>query len=360
MQRAAARPPPPRRTGPRARAAAGSPARPRQGQGPAVELVGASGRSRRRPRPRRRAASSERKRLAQQLIDRVVVERALRRPSGGPITTTTSPLGGPAGGVGRGQLGQACRAGCSSCSLVSSRATRPRADPAPPRHPRSISARRCADSNRTSVAGTAASSSSTRRRPRGARRQEALEQEPVGRQAGGDQRRQRRRGARDRVDGAALGRRLAHQLEAGIGDRGRAGVADQRHRSPAAQPGQQLRPGRGRVVLVVEPERPAQARDAAAAGWSPAGPRRRRCRRWPAPARPGASDPRDCRSASPRDKGPGASLRAAGVSLGSAWFNMLRSGGRHAAICRPGEVARALSSQAQSDCPAACRRLCRP
>ena len=92
-----------------------------------------------------------------------------------------------------------------------------------------------------------------------ARRQEALEQEPVGRQAGGHQRRQHGRGAGDREDGAALGQRRAHQLEAGIGDRGRAGVADQGHRLARREPGQQLRPRRLGIVLVVERQRPAQA-----------------------------------------------------------------------------------------------------
>ena len=69
-------------------------------------------------------------------------------------------------------------------------------------------------------------------------RQEAFEEETVGRQAGDIQRRQHRRGAGDRRHRVARVLRRAHQLVAGIGNQRRAGVGDQRDRlaAPPAAP----------------------------------------------------------------------------------------------------------------------------
>ena len=57
--------------------------------------------------------------------------------------------------------------------------------------------------------------------------------------------------------------RRAHQLVAGIGNQRRAGVRHQRHRLAVRQPGEQLRPRLGRVMLVIGRER---RRDAVALG----------------------------------------------------------------------------------------------
>ena len=77
------------------------------------------------------------------------------------------------------------------------------------------------------------------------RRQEAFEEEPVGRQARDRQRRQRRRSARQRGDRMAGLARRAHQLEAGVGDQRRAGIRYQRDGPPGGEPREQLRPRRG-------------------------------------------------------------------------------------------------------------------
>ena len=55
--------------------------------------------------------------------------------------------------------------------------------------------------------------------------------------------------------------RLAHQLEARIGDERRAGVADQRHALPALEPCDQPRPLPRRIVVVVGDERLGDAVD---------------------------------------------------------------------------------------------------
>ena len=81
-------------------------------------------------------------------------------------------------------------------------------------------------------------------------RQEAFEEEPVGRKPGDAERHQHRGGAgrgRHRVAGLA---RLAHELEAGIGDQRRAGVRDQRDPCAARELLQQERT-RGLGVVVV-------------------------------------------------------------------------------------------------------------
>ena len=57
-----------------------------------------------------------------------------------------------------------------------------------------------------------------------------------------------------RDHGMAGGADLAHQLEAGIGYQGRAGVRDQRDRGALRQPFQDFRPRHRRVVLVIRLE----------------------------------------------------------------------------------------------------------
>ena len=68
---------------------------------------------------------------------------------------------------------------------------------------------------------------------RAPRRQEAGDEEAVGRQAGDEQagERRRRAGHREHLDAGGDG--VAHQLVAGIGDQRRARIADQRHGAPA-------------------------------------------------------------------------------------------------------------------------------
>ena len=151
--------------------------------------------------------------------------------------------------MGRGALGSVPRR-TSSCSLVSSRATAAGRGPRPPR-PRAAW-RPAAAPIRTGPASPdrgqlvqhapASGPGLGGRKPWNRKRS-------VGRPAAIRPPRPPRR--RDRDDADPLLRRLAHQLEAGVGDERRAGVARQRHRRPRAQPGQHARPDRGRVVLVV-------------------------------------------------------------------------------------------------------------
>ena len=89
--------------------------------------------------------------------------------------------------------------------------------------------------------------------------EKALEEETVGRQAGGAERGQYRGSARHRNDGVTGLYRFAYQLVTGIGNQRRAGIRDQRDRLPFAQAGEQLRPRLGRVVLVVGRERRCDA-----------------------------------------------------------------------------------------------------
>ena len=131
----------------------------------------------------------------------------------------------------------------------------------------SVSCTRLPDSNITNVASIRDSSVKPRP-PRGRfRRQKAFEEKPVGRQRRHRQRRQHRGRSRQRDHGMAGGADLAHQLEAGIGDQGRAGVRHQRDRSALRQFFQDLWPRQCCVVLVIGFE---QRRDRIALG-QPAG-----------------------------------------------------------------------------------------
>ena len=89
----------------------------------------------------------------------------------------------------------------SSCSLVSSRAIAASRRPSPSARSASVAASRGPLSNSTSVAGMRASSAMRVRRARGFRRQESLEEEPVGRQPRDRQRHQRRGGPGAAVTG---------------------------------------------------------------------------------------------------------------------------------------------------------------
>ena len=86
-------------------------------------------------------------------------------------------------------------------------------------------------------------------------RQKALEEKAVGRQAGGSERGQHRRSAGHRNDSEARLDRFAHQFVAGIGNKRRAGIGDQRDRLAFGQAGENFRAGLGRVVLVIRRER---------------------------------------------------------------------------------------------------------
>ena len=91
------------------------------------------------------------------------------------------------------------------------------------------------------------------------RRQEAREQERVGRQSDAGQGGERGRRTGNARDHDPFIERLAHQLVAGIGDQRRAGVGDQRHRLPGAEPRDQPRALPLGVVLVIRRELAAQA-----------------------------------------------------------------------------------------------------
>ena len=130
----------------------------------------------------------------------------------------------------------------SSCSLVSSRQIAASRPPMMSARSASVSCTRLPDSNSTSVASIRASSAEPRPPRALLRRQEALEEEAVGRQRRDRERRQHRGRAGHRDHAVAGGAGLAHQLEAGIGDQRRAGVGHQRDRCALRQLLQDLRP----------------------------------------------------------------------------------------------------------------------
>ena len=99
------------------------------------------------------------------------------------------------------------------------------------------------------------------------RRQESFEEEPVGRQCCHRECGQHRGRARQRDHVMSRRADLAHQLEAGIGNQGRAGIRDQRDRSALRQPFQDFRPRQRGVMFVIGLE---QGRDRVALG-EPAG-----------------------------------------------------------------------------------------
>ena len=91
--------------------------------------------------------------------------------------------------------------------------------------------------------------------PRGApRRQETLEEEPVGRQAGDAESRERRRGAGRRRDGEARGDRFGDEFVAGIGDQWGSRVGDERQRLALGHALQRAWPRFRGVVFVVRPK----------------------------------------------------------------------------------------------------------
>ena len=102
------------------------------------------------------------------------------------------------------------------------------------------------------------------------RRQEALEEEPVGRQAGDGERGKRRRWAWHRAHGQSGFADGANELETRIGNQRRAGVGHERDRFAGGEPRQELRPRRHGVVLVVRRQR---RRDAVVVEQLPGHPR---------------------------------------------------------------------------------------
>ena len=106
-------------------------------------------------------------------------------------------------------------------------------------------------------------------------RQEPLERPARAGDPRRDERRQHGRRARDRHDGAALGRPRRDELAAGVRDERRAGVGDEGEVGPAAQVREQLGAARGGVAGVVADE----ARGQAVAGEQ--APRAARCPRRP-------------------------------------------------------------------------------
>ena len=93
--------------------------------------------------------------------------------------------------------------------------------------------------------------------PAGLRRQEALEDEPVGGHAGRRQRSHQGRGARDRHHRDVRLAAEPHQPEARVRHAGRAGVRHERDPRARLEPPQQLGPAAGLVVLEVRDERRA-------------------------------------------------------------------------------------------------------
>src|SRR6516165_5976392 len=91
------------------------------------------------------------------------------------------------------------------------------------------------------------------------RRQESLEQEPVGGKAAERKRCQHRRGSRQRRHARARGLRFAHELVTGVGHERRAGIRDQRDRGAVGEPGDELWSRLGGVVLVIGGERGGDA-----------------------------------------------------------------------------------------------------
>ena len=90
-------------------------------------------------------------------------------------------------------------------------------------------------------------------------RQESLEIEAVGRQAGDAKRRERRGRAWRRDDREAELDRLGDKFIAGIGNERRPGVGDQRQRLPFRDAFQRARARLGGVVLMIRRERPLNA-----------------------------------------------------------------------------------------------------
>ena len=104
--------------------------------------------------------------------------------------------------------------------------------------------------------GMAASALIRSRRAALLRRQESLEKEPVGRQAGDAERGERRGGAGRGGHREARSDGLGDQLVAGIGNQRRAGVGNQRQRLPRRRCARRrARPHFGGVVLVVRRKR---------------------------------------------------------------------------------------------------------
>ena len=89
-----------------------------------------------------------------------------------------------------------------------------------------------------------------------ARRQKALEEEPVGREPSDYERGQRRRGSGDGSHPVSGRLGFAHQPVAGIGDQRRAGVGDERDRPAGLQLREQSRPHDAGVMLVIGEKRP--------------------------------------------------------------------------------------------------------
>src|SRR6516162_5283574 len=92
------------------------------------------------------------------------------------------------------------------------------------------------------------------------RRQESLEQEPVGGKAAQCKRCEYRRGSRQRGHARARRARVAHELVTGVGYERRPGVRDQRDRGILGEPGDELRPRLGGIVLVIGGERGGDAK----------------------------------------------------------------------------------------------------
>ena len=91
------------------------------------------------------------------------------------------------------------------------------------------------------------------------RRQESLEQEPVGGKPTQRKRCEHRRGARQCRHARARRARVAHELVTGVGHERRPGVRDQRDRGARGEPGDELRSRLGGVVVVIGGERGGNA-----------------------------------------------------------------------------------------------------
>src|SRR5215831_12524175 len=91
------------------------------------------------------------------------------------------------------------------------------------------------------------------------RRQESLEQEPVGGKAAQCKRCEYRRGSRQCGHDRARRARFAHELVTGVGDERRPGIRDQRDRGAFGEPGDELRSRLGGIVLVIGGERGGDA-----------------------------------------------------------------------------------------------------
>ena len=201
-------------------------------------------------------------REVRELLGDFPVERSLgdRRPRSppAPTTMTISPLGASSAAYSAASLSSAPRL-TSSCSLVNSRATAAGRGPSSSARSASVSASRpggFVENERAGHGGERVDALPPRRPPG---RQETLEKEPVGRQAGDAKRRERRGGARRGDDGEALLDRFGDQLIAGIGNERRSGVGNERQRLPFGDASERARASLGGVVLVVGRERPLNA-----------------------------------------------------------------------------------------------------